>query len=110
MNQLTRGQVASRCGINREAVRYYERVGLLPVPRRSPSGYCLFPGAVVERICFIKRAQSVGFSLDEIRILLTEIEAQDAPPIETAIQAQLQAIDGKIQALESMRSLLLTLE
>lgn len=107
MQQLTRGQVASRSGINREAVRYYERVGLLPLPDRSQAGYCLFPDTVVERICFIKRAQSVGFSLDEIRTLLTEIESEGVLPIETAIQSQIHHIDAKIQSLQSLRSLLL---
>lgn len=109
MNQLTRGQVAKQCGINRETVRYYERVGLLPEPRRSRSGYCLFPETTVEHIRFIKRAQSVGFSLDQIKTLV-RIEAQTTLTIKTVIQSQILEIESKIQSLQSMRSLLLALD
>ena len=108
MSQLTRGQVAKRCGVNRETVRYYERVGLLPDSCRSRSGYCLFPETIIERIRFIKRAQSVGFSLDQIKTLI-ELEAQGTAPIETVIQAQILEIENKIGSLQSMRSLLLAL-
>ncbi len=108
MNQLTRGQLAKRCGVNRETVRYYERMGLLFVSDRSPSGYCLFPETVVERINFIKRAQSVGFSLEQIKTLI-ELQAQTNMPIETTIASQIVEIDLKIKALQSMRGFLLTL-
>lgn len=108
MSQLTRGQLAKRCEVNRETVRYYERVGLLPEPSRSRSGYCLFPETVVERIRFIKHAQSVGFSLDQIKMLL-ELEAHTSLPIETKIHSQIHIIETKIQALESLRSSLLAL-
>ncbi len=108
MNQLTRGQLGKRCGVNRETIRYYERMGLLFVSDHSPSGYCLFPETAVERICFIKRAQSVGFSLEQIKTLL-ELQTQIDMPIGTVITSQIVEIDLKIQALESMRALLLTL-
>lgn len=107
--QLTRGQVAKRCGVNRETIRYYERVGLLPKPSRSQSGYCLFPEAVVERIRFVKRAQSVGFSLEEIKTVL-ELGNHAGLPVKTVIQAQIVEIERKIQALQSIRSLLQSLE
>lgn len=108
MSQLTRGELAKRSGVNRETVRYYERVGLLPAPSRSASGYCLFAEAVVELIRFIKRAQSVGFSLDQIKILIAS-QAQTNMPIEAIIRSQIAEIDIKIQALQSMRSWLVEL-
>ena len=108
MSQLTRGQVAKQCRVKRETIRYYERVGLLPTPSRSQSGYCLFPEAVIERIHFIKRAQAVGFSLEEIKMLL-DLEDHVGLPIETVVQSQISEIENKIQALQSMRSLLLAL-
>jgi MerR family mercuric resistance operon transcriptional regulator len=61
---------------------------------------------VVERICFIKRAQSVGFSLEQIKTLI-ELQAQINTPIGTAIASQIAEIDLKIQALQSMRGFLL---
>jgi len=80
-------------------------MGLLSVSDYSLSGYCLFPETVVERICFIKRAQSVGFSLEQIKTLI-ELQAQINIPIGTAIASQIEEIDRKIQALQSMRALL----
>ena len=103
MSNLTRGELAKRSGVNRETVRYYERVGLMPEPVRSQSGYCLFQETITERISFIKRAQSVGFSLEQIKMLL---ELQTNAPIQTIIQSQIAEIDIKIQALQFMRSFL----
>lgn len=106
--QLTRGQLAKQCGVNRETIRYYERVGLLPEPSRAQSGYCLFSETAVERIRFIKRAQSVGFSLEKIKRLL-ELESHTGLPLENVVQCQILEIENKIQALQSMRALLLEL-
>jgi DNA-binding transcriptional MerR regulator len=67
---LTIGRLAQQVGINLETVRFYERQGLLPKPPRSTSGYRLFPAEAARRLRFIKRAQELGFSLNEIRELL----------------------------------------
>lgn len=64
------GELAERAGVNRETLRYYERRGLLKPKRRTPSGYRVYDAQAAERLRFIKRAQSVGFSLDEITVLL----------------------------------------
>lgn len=70
MDWMTRGELARQGQVNPETIRYYERSGLLPAPVRSESNYRLFAPGEVQRIRFIKRAQAVGFSLDEIRALL----------------------------------------
>lgn len=67
---MTIGEVASRAQVNIQTVRYYERRGLLSEPRRSAAGYRQYPEAVVPRIRFIKRAQELGFTLEEIGELL----------------------------------------
>lgn len=64
------GQVAARSGVSIDTLRYYERLGLLPKPPRSRSGYRLYETRVVNRLGFIKRAQRFGFTLDEIGELL----------------------------------------
>jgi len=68
---LKSGEVARRGGVNLQTIRYYERETLLPKPSRLPSGYRVFPESTVRRLRFIKRAQELGFSLAEIRELLS---------------------------------------
>ncbi|MGH3305762.1 MAG: MerR family transcriptional regulator [Streptosporangiaceae bacterium] len=63
-------EVASRAGVNVETLRYYERRGILPEPRRSGSGYRSYGAGAVRTVRFIKGAQQLGFSLEEIDSLL----------------------------------------
>ena len=64
------GQVAAASGCHLETVRYYERIGLLPRPARTASGYRAYGVNDAERIRFITRGRDLGFSLDEIRSLM----------------------------------------
>ena len=70
MTTLTIGRLARAASVNIQTVRYYERRGLVDAPRRTPSGYRQYPSDVVARLRFIKHAQALGFSLNEIRELL----------------------------------------
>jgi len=63
-------QVAEKAGVNSETLRYYERRGLLERPPRTPGGYRDYPTSAVELLRFIKRAQELGFTLEEIAELL----------------------------------------
>ena len=63
-------ELAGRVGVNAETLRYYERRGLLTEPPRTPGGYRDYPVAAVELLRFIKRAQELGFTLDEVEELL----------------------------------------
>lgn len=67
---LTRGRVASAAQVNVQTLRYYERRGLFPAARRTPAGYRLYDRDAVTRIRFIKHAQELGFSLQEVKELL----------------------------------------
>ena len=67
---LTIGKVARATGINIETIRYYEREGLLPAPRRSAGGHRLYAPDRVQRLNFIRRSRELGFSMAEIRELL----------------------------------------
>ncbi len=69
-SELQIGEVARRAGVSIDTLRYYERRKFLPRPRRSPSGFRLFASEHIERVKFIKQAQDLGFSLDEIKGLL----------------------------------------
>ncbi|WP_353221306.1 Hg(II)-responsive transcriptional regulator [Salinisphaera sp. S4-8] len=67
---LTIGKLAAAAGVNLQTVRYYQRRGLIDQPPKPSTGYRRYPRATVDRIRFIKRAQGLGFSLDEIGELL----------------------------------------
>ena len=69
-DSLLIGELAQRANVNRETLRYYERRGLLKPSRRTPSGYRVYRPEAEERLSFIRRAQTFGFTLDEISVLL----------------------------------------
>lgn len=74
------GQVARQAGVSIDTVRFYERRGILTEPQREPtSGYRTYPTDASRRIRFIKRAQDLGFTLKEIRELLS-LRARPQPP------------------------------
>jgi MerR family mercuric resistance operon transcriptional regulator len=65
------GILSKRSGVNVETIRYYERIGLLPAPPRSASGYRVYSSAHAERLQFVRRARDLGLSLDGVRRLLS---------------------------------------
>lgn len=71
---LTIGGLSKRSGCNIETIRYYERVGLLPPPPRSPGGHRLYEQAHVQRLTFVRRSRDLGFSLQDIRGLLALVD------------------------------------
>lgn len=105
MNSLTIGRLAREAGVNLETVRYYERRGLLPSPPRSASGYRLFPPDAARRLRFIRRAQDLGFSLTEIRELLSLRVSATArsTDIRKRAKAKIADIEAKIRSLDSMK-------
>ena len=105
---LRSGELAARGGVNLQTIRYYEREGLLPAPPRLDSGYRVFPESSVRRVRFVKRAQELGFSLAEIRELLTlrVDKRRDREDVRTIAHAKLEDINQKIRSLETMRAAL----
>src|SRR6267143_965389 len=108
MKSLTIGHLAREAGVNLETVRYYERQGLLAKPPRSASGYRLFPSDAARRLRFIRRAQELGFSLKEIRELLSLRVSRrtTSADIRTRTEAKIVDIEAKIKSLESMKKTL----
>jgi MerR family transcriptional regulator, copper efflux regulator len=102
------GQVAERGGVNLQTIRYYEREGLLPAPPRLSSGYRLFTEDTVRRVRFIKRAQELGFTLAEIRDLLTlrVDESRSSSEVRSVAEAKIADIDRKIRSLGAMKQAL----
>lgn len=105
MKYLTPGQVAKDARVNIETLRYYERRGLLPEPRRRPSGYRQYAPDIVSRIRCIKRAQELGFSLEDIKELLSLKPDTDTPAIKLRRRAEttLSSINGKLADLQRMK-------
>src|SRR5688572_27027868 len=99
MNVLTIGQLAKRAGVNLETIRYYERRGLLSEPPRRASGYRQYRPDVVARIRFIKRAQELGFSLNEIHELLSlRVEAATVcSDVKQRAEAKVAEIEQKME-------------
>ena len=99
------GQVAERTGIAASAIRYYEREGLIPRARRSVSGYRQYDRAAIRRIQAIKRAQSLGFTLREIRELMKLRSTRAGGPKLVAFsRRKIEEIDAKIEDLQAMRT------
>lgn len=99
------GELARRSGIAPSAVRYYEKLGLLPPPRRSESGYRSYAGGAVDRLAFIRSAQAVGLTLAEVRQVLGVRDAGEAPcRVVTELidrrQTEVRARIAELRALE----------
>jgi MerR family mercuric resistance operon transcriptional regulator len=104
-NSLTIGRLAKEAGVNLETVRYYERQGLMPRPSRTPSGYRMYPAEDIRRLKFIKRAQELGFSLREVRELISLRVSATATTatLRTRAEEKIADIEAKIKTLESMK-------
>jgi Hg(II)-responsive transcriptional regulator len=105
---MTISRVAAQANVNPETVRYYERRKLLPDPERTAAGYRQYTSDAVVRIGFIKRAQELGFSLNEIKELLALRVRHGAAchDIEERARAKVDLVDSKIRQLQEIRRVL----
>jgi len=105
---LTTGEAADRAGVNIQTVRYYERRGLIPEPPRTSGGFRQYKPDHVARIRFIKRAQELGFTLEEAGELLDLRATLDADraDVRAVAQEKRDEIDQKIADLQRMRATL----
>ena len=103
---LTIGRLARAANVGIETVRYYQERQLLPVPSPTTGAFRIYPPELVDRIRFIKRAQELGFSLDEIATLLKLQDGDDRNEIRKVAIDRLAQIRKKIMDLQSMEQLL----
>ena len=96
------GAAATASGCHIETIRYYERIALLPRPARTEGGFRHYTEAQVERLRFITRGRSLGFSLDEIRSLLrlADDPALDCEAVDRLARAHLLDVEQRIDALQ----------
>ena len=104
MEILTTGRLAARAGVSIETLRFYHRIGLLPEPPRTASGYRQYPPDAVRRVHFIRRAKRLGFKLAEIAELL-ELRT-DSPDdrlrMEKRVLGAISRIEEQAKELEAM--------
>jgi MerR family mercuric resistance operon transcriptional regulator len=103
------GDLSRRTGCNVETIRYYERIALLPVPVRSAGRHRFYDSADVRRLAFIRRARALGFTLDEVRTLLS-LSANDGPGacanVRELAENHLSEVRAKIADLRVMEHVL----
>lgn len=99
---LTIGKLAKAAGVGVETIRYYQKRSLLPIPESS-GAFRHYPVSLCNRICFIKRAQELGFSLDEVAELLSLEDGIDRASIRRIANDRLQEIQTKLADLIRMK-------
>lgn len=102
------GNVAERSGVPPKTIRYYESVGLIQPATRRPNGYRTYSPVDMRTLNFIKRARSLGFSVEEVRDLLElwRNKKRTSIAVKALASRHLEALDRKIEEIRSMRKTL----
>jgi MerR family mercuric resistance operon transcriptional regulator len=102
---LSRGVLSSKTGVNGETIRYYEKIKLIPEPKRSSSGYRIYDASHLNRLSFIKRCRELGFTLKEIAALLALVDGghYTCAEIRDHTITHLKNVDDKIRDLRKMQ-------
>lgn len=102
---LSIGTLAKRTGAKVQTIRYYEQIGLMPEPGRSPGGQRRYGDAELDRLAFIRHARELGFSLAAIRELLdlSDSPERSCAQIDAVAQRQLREVEARILRLEALR-------
>ena len=103
------GRLAGEAGVNVETIRYYQRRGLLAEPAKPASGHRRYSPELAKHLRFIRRAQALGFTLDEIASLLSLDEARACAETRDMAARKLELIRSKLADLTAMRKALSTL-
>ena len=105
-DSMTIGRLAQAAAVNVETVRYYQRRGLISEPVKPLGGQRRYPPEAVKRVRFIKRAQNLGFTLDEVRGLLTLEDGRSCRNTRLLAEKKLAVIEARLADLARMRKLL----
>lgn len=109
VRELTIGKIAKLAGVNVETIRFYQRRGLLSEPQKPCKGYRRYAGDIVMHIRFIKRAQALGFTLNEVATLMELEEPRVCGTTRRIALDKIKAVDQKLAGLTSMRKTLVAL-
>lgn len=105
---LYRGALARLTGVKAETIRYYEKTGMMPAPKRNAGGYRVYEHSHVSRLRFILRARELGFSIDDIRGLLELVDGgtQTCAEVKARTDVHLAAVRSKISDLQRIEAVL----
>lgn len=108
---MTLGQMAEKYGIGREGIRFYERQGLLPEPKRNSSGYRIYDEFSMKTLSFILNAKEIGFTLAEIKELLSlrVAKATNCSNVKEKALKKIRESDAKIACLQKLKKSLKSL-
>jgi MerR family copper efflux transcriptional regulator len=108
MSGLLIGEVAAQTGLSAPTIRYYESIGLLRAPLRSRAGYRRYSERTVSELRFIRKAQALGFALDEVReiLRLSRSGKQPCAQVLALAHAHLMAVEERIRQLQQFRDYL----
>lgn len=108
-DQLTIGALAKASGVNVETIRYYHRIGLLPTPARDYGCIRRYGGDSLKQVRFIKRAQRLGFSLDEVALLLGLADDKHCAETRSLAHNKLAVVEEKMADLAAIQNALKSL-
>jgi MerR family transcriptional regulator, mercuric resistance operon regulatory protein len=100
------GRLAEMAGVHLETIRYYQRIGLMPTPGREYGSVRRYGREAAGRLRFIKRAQGLGFSLDEVRTLLELSAGEHCAETRTFAEQKRRLVENKISDLRRIRAAL----
>jgi MerR family mercuric resistance operon transcriptional regulator len=103
---LTIGRLAKAAGMNVETIRYYQRRGLIDEPRKPLGGHRRYPAQVVRQLAFIRRAQQLGFSLEEVKSLLAHADGNHAAVTRDIAERKLAVLNTRAEELARMQKAL----
>ncbi len=101
---MTIGRLAQAAGVNVETIRYYQRLGLLPIPARDYGSVRRYGPEDLKRLHFVRRAQRLGFSLDEIELLLKLSVGEHCAETKALAEQKLRLVEDKLGDLQAMRA------
>jgi MerR family mercuric resistance operon transcriptional regulator len=109
-NGLQRAALARRTGCNLETIRYYEKIGMMPEPPRTASGYRVYDERHIARLRFILRGRELGFSIEELRGLLALVDGgmQTCAEVKALTEQHLMDVRAKIADLKRIEKVLAT--
>jgi len=105
---LAAGQLARAADVNVETIRYYETIGLMPVPPRTPGGHRVYDDSHVRRLAFIRRGRELGFGIEEIRtlLILSNPRLGSCAEVKGIASTHLKEVRRKLEDLTRLESIL----
>lgn len=104
MKNRTRGVLAGESGVKAETIRYYEKIDLMPEPARTEGGHRLYEDVHLQRLRFIRRSRELGFTLNEVRELLSLVDGQQVSceKVQHIAEAHIKDVRAKIADLKKI--------